>query len=73
MATAGYITLTLEAYPEGKAFVSRCPELDVASCGDTLGEAIEAVQEAITVYLNAIESASERARVFTERGVTIIR
>ncbi|MEX2227584.1 MAG: hypothetical protein WEB52_14170 [Dehalococcoidia bacterium] len=71
MATIGYITLTLEAYPEGKAFVSRCRELDVASCGDTVGEAIEAVRDAVATYLNAIGDLGERARIFTERGIEI--
>ncbi len=67
----GYISLTLEAYREGKSFVSRCRELDVASCGNTADEAMEAVQEATTDYLNAIEVLGERHRIFAEKGIVI--
>lgn len=67
----GYIALTLEAYREGKSFVSRCRELDVASCGDTADEAMEAVREATTDYLNAIEVLGERHRIFAEKGIVV--
>jgi predicted RNase H-like HicB family nuclease len=67
----GYITLTLEAYKEGRAFVSRCIELDVASCGDTSEEALSAAREATTDYLNAIEQLGERKRIFAEAGIVI--
>ena len=73
MATTGYITLTLEAFPEGRAFVSRCRELGVASCGDTLGEAIEAVKDATITYLSALDELGERARVFAEKGIKVSR
>lgn len=70
MAT-GYITLTLEAYPEDDVFVSRCRELDVASFGSTIGEAIEAVKDATVTYLVAIEKLGERKRIFAEKGIVI--
>ena len=71
MAIQGYITLTLEAYPEGKAFVSRCRELGVTSCGNSIGSAIEAVTDAVTVYLRAIEKLGQRERIFAEKGIEI--
>lgn len=71
MANQGYITLTLEAFPEGKTFVSRCRELGVTSCGDSIGDAIEAVTDAVTTYLNAIEQLGERSRIFAEKGIVI--
>jgi predicted RNase H-like HicB family nuclease len=71
MAIQGYITLTLEAFPEGKTFVSRCRELGVTSCGDSIGDAIEAVSDAVTTYLNAIEQLGERPRIFAEKGIEI--
>lgn len=71
MAVKGYITLTLEAYQEGKRFVSRCRELGVTSCGDTASEAIDQIRDAVTLYLNAIEQLGERERVFAEKGITI--
>ena len=36
---------------EGKWYVSWCPELDVASQGETIEEAIENLKEAIELYL----------------------
>lgn len=36
---------------EGKWYVSWCPELDVASKGGTIEEAIENLKEAIELYL----------------------
>ncbi len=73
MSNVGYIVLTFEAYPEGKAYVSRCRELGVASCGDTVDQAFETVHEATQEYLNAIESFGERERVFSEKGIAISR
>jgi hypothetical protein len=72
MAGRGYITLTLEAFPEGKSFVSRCRELGVTSCGDSIGAAIDAVRDAVATYLNAIEALGERERIFAERGIAIL-
>jgi predicted RNase H-like HicB family nuclease len=36
---------------EGKWYVSWCPELDIASQGETIEEAIENLKEAIELYL----------------------
>ncbi|MGB9132397.1 MAG: type II toxin-antitoxin system HicB family antitoxin, partial [Methanosarcina sp.] len=36
---------------EGKWYVSWCPELDIASQGETIEEAIESLKEAIELYL----------------------
>jgi|SRR5690554_230346 predicted RNase H-like HicB family nuclease len=35
----------------GGVYVSHCQELEVASCGDTPGEALENIREAIELYL----------------------
>jgi len=43
----GYGTLTIEDYKEGRAVVSRCIELDVASCGHAVEAALSAVREGI--------------------------
>lgn len=69
----GYVALTLEVEREGSQYVSRCVELDVASCGDDLDEAIQNVIEATTDYLNAIERHGQRARIFRERGIRVRR
>ena len=54
-------------------FVSTCIELGTASCGDTIQEAFENLEEAIAVHLNALEELGETERVFHERGIEILR
>ena len=47
---------TAVVWKESEGYVSKCPELGVASCGDTFDEAISNVREAVELYLeNAIE------------------
>ena len=48
--------LTGIIWEEESRFVSKCPELEVASCGDTLQEALKNLEEAVELY---IENATE--------------
>ena len=41
---------------EAEGYVSKCPELRVASCGDSFEEAIDNLREAVELYL---ENAKE--------------
>jgi len=43
--------LTAVIWPDGPAYVSRCPEIGVASCGDTPAAAKAALQEAVELWL----------------------
>jgi predicted RNase H-like HicB family nuclease len=43
-------------WKESDGYVSKCPELGVASCGDTLEEAVANLREAVDLY---IENAQE--------------
>jgi predicted RNase H-like HicB family nuclease len=48
--------LTVTIWEEDGVYVSKCVELEVASCGDTPKEALENIREAIDIYLkNALE------------------
>ena len=47
---------TAVVWKEKKGFVSKCPELGVASCGDTFEEAVNSLKEAVELY---IENAKE--------------
>jgi len=67
----GYIVLTLEVFREAKAFVSRCRELETASCGDTFDEALSNIEDATIEYLSAIERLGERGRIFKEKGIAV--
>lgn len=44
--------LTATIWKEEGAYVSKCPELGVASCGDTTEEALSNLKEAVELYLD---------------------
>jgi predicted RNase H-like HicB family nuclease len=47
---------TAVVWKETPGYVSKCPELGVASCGDSFEEAISNLREAVELYLeNAME------------------
>ncbi|MBI4231954.1 type II toxin-antitoxin system HicB family antitoxin [Candidatus Peregrinibacteria bacterium] len=43
--------LSATIWLEGKVYVSKCPELNVASAGDTPSEALGNLKEAVELYL----------------------
>ena len=69
--TKGYVLLTFIASEEEGGLVSTCPELGIASQGNTVEEAFDALKDATLVYLNTIELLGERERTFQERGIKI--
>ena len=44
-------SLSASIWQEGSQYVSKCPELGVASCGETPEQALEALKEAAELYL----------------------
>lgn len=42
---------TAVVWKETEGYVSKCPELGVASCGNNFEEAIENLKEAVQLYL----------------------
>ena len=44
-------TLTATIWSEGASYVSVCPELGVASCGDSPEHALVMLREAVELYL----------------------
>ncbi len=72
--TTGYVILTGVIEPEDEGgFTAVCPELGVASCGDTVEEALDMLGDALEVHLNALEEIGEVDRVFLERNIEIRR
>jgi len=43
--------VTAVIWQEDKIYVSKCPELEVASAGDTPQEALENLKEAVELYI----------------------
>ncbi|CAN2039489.1 hypothetical protein GMMP15_120003 [Candidatus Magnetomoraceae bacterium gMMP-15] len=45
------IRLTEEIWKEGNMYVSHCPELDIASCGETIKKAKKNLKEVILINI----------------------
>jgi len=45
------LKLTEELWKEGNMYVSYCPELDIASCGETVDQAKKNLKEVILINL----------------------
>ena len=65
------VVLTCVVEKEGNQFASYCEELGTSSCGDTIEEAFENIEEAVEVHLDALDEAGELGRVFRERGIEV--
>ena len=46
------LKLTEELWREGNMYVSYCPELDIASCGETVDQAKKNLKEVIVINSN---------------------
>ena len=57
---------------EGDGYVSLCPELDIASQGDTIEEARGNLVEALELFLETADPSELQRRVRTELYVTPI-
>ena len=69
---AGYIDLDVVVRKENDQYSSWCPDLDIASCGDSLDDAVRNLGDAVELYLNALEEEREREKVFREKGIRIV-
>ena len=57
---------------EGSGYVSLCPELDVASQGDTIEEARQNLIEAIELFFETASPSEVKERLHTEIYITPI-
>ena len=62
------IGFTSLIFKEGEAFVSYCPELGVASCGDTVDEARRRLMEAVRLFLEETERMGTLQEILREEG-----
>lgn len=65
MATSNYTAIVGK---EGDLYVSLCPELDVASQGTTIEEAMANLKEAVTLFLECADP-EEVERGYTRRSL----
>jgi predicted RNase H-like HicB family nuclease len=55
---------------EGNGYVSLCPELDIASQGDTVQEARENLREALELFFETASSTEIQERLHQEVYIT---
>jgi len=66
--TTHHLTAVIER--EGEGYVSLCPELDIASQGDSVEEARANLQEAIELFFETASEEEARRRLSGEVYVT---
>ena len=66
------IRLTEEIWKEGNMYVSYCPELDVASCGEDVQQAKKNLLEAITINVEEAKKMGTFERFLDECGLEYI-
>lgn len=62
------IEFTSLIFKEGETFVSYCPELGVASCGDTVEEARRRLPEAVRLFLEESQRMGTLQDILREEG-----
>ncbi|MBI4236295.1 MAG: type II toxin-antitoxin system HicB family antitoxin [Chloroflexi bacterium] len=68
MKTTHQLTALIER--EGTGYVALCPELDIASQGDTVEEARRNLQEALELFFETASPAEVQERLHPEVYVT---
>ena len=66
------VILTGVAEKDGNLFTATCPELEVASFGDTVEESLDMLEEALEVYLEELADLGYLDRKFQECGVAVL-
>ena len=67
----GYMALTGTVQWDEVAYWSRCPELGVANCGDTIAEALDNLGEALEIFCEDLADIGTLAREFRENDITV--
>ena len=60
--------LTEELWKEGNMYVSYCPELDIASCGETVDQAKPNLKEVILINLEEAQKLGTLDELLQEAG-----
>jgi predicted RNase H-like HicB family nuclease len=62
------ISFTAQVWKEGATFVAYSPELDVASCGNSLAKARAALHEAVSLFLEECTRRGTLEAILSEAG-----
>ena len=63
------LKLTEELWKEGDMYVSYCPELDIASCGETVAQAKKNLHEVIIINLEEARKLGTLNDLLKEAGL----
>ena len=64
------LKLTEEIWKEGNMYVSYCPELDIASCGETIEKAKKNLKEVILINIKETQKMGTFEQFLQEAGFT---
>ena len=67
----GYVVLTGTVQWDEVAYWSRCPELGVASCGDTVEEALDNLGEALAIFFEDLADIGTLDQELREKGLAV--
>jgi predicted RNase H-like HicB family nuclease len=62
------LKLTEELWKEGNMYVSYCPELDIASCGETVDQAKKNLKEVILINLEEAQKLGTLESLLQDAG-----
>jgi len=62
------LKLTEELWKEGTMYVSYCPELDIASCGETVDQTKKNLKEVILINLEEAQKLGSLDNLLQEAG-----
>ena len=66
------LRLTEEIWKEGNMYVSYCPELDIASCGEDIGQAKTNLHEAILINIEETKDMGTLTEFLENCGIEAI-
>lgn len=62
------VSFTVHVWKEGQKYVAYVPELDVASCGDSVAHAKARLREAVALFLEGASRMGTLEDILTEAG-----
>jgi predicted RNase H-like HicB family nuclease len=67
----GYINYSIVVRKEGKQYSCWCPELDVASSGDSIEQATKNLEDAVNCLLETYAELGELTQLLDEKGISL--
>jgi predicted RNase H-like HicB family nuclease len=72
MTVERFIMLTFRldpGAPDEQGYVAYCPELDIASQGEDVTEALQNIKDAALIFLASLDEMGQTEAYFKERGI----